>query len=353
MIAFAITTRETSMKVVEATRFVFIALFFGLLANLALGAELSLNHSTVMAKAVQTKLVKIYGAGGFGGLESYQSGFFISDQGHILTSWSTVLDVSTIRVVTSDGVRHEATIVGSDPTTELAVLKIELEGNEFFKIEEGLDVVPGTRIFACSNLFNIAAGQEPVSVQKGIVMAVTQLSARRGRLKTIYQGPILVLDAMTNNPGATGGVVVDIRGRAVGLLGKELRDEGAGIYMNFALPNSILAGSVKRILSGEVVVAERNKSLPPAKDPQSLMLLGMTLVPDVLTKTPPYVDQVKDGSIAERSGILPNDLVLLLNNQRIDSQKTLRDALATINRNDSFSVLIQRGQELIQIEVKP
>lgn len=311
------------------------------------------TQTAKLSKTIQSKSVKIYGTGGFGGLDSYQSGFFITDQGHVLTSWSTVLDVSVARVITSDGKRYEATVVGSDPTTELAVLKVDIEGNDYFAINESLTVAPGTRVFACSNLFNIAAGQEPVSVQKGVVMALTQLSAKRGRLKTIYQGPILVLDAMTNNPGATGGAVVDIRGQVVGLLGKELKDEGAGIYMNYALPNSILAGSVKRILSGEVMTAERIRSAQPASDPHTLSGIGITLVPDVLTKTPAYIDEIKENSAGKRSGILANDLVLLINNHRIDSQKSLREFLATINRNDSFTMLVQRGQELVQIEVKP
>jgi serine protease Do len=172
-------------------------------------------------------------------------------------------------------------------------------------------------------------------------------------LKTIYQGPVLVLDAMTNNPGASGGVVVDLKGRAVGLLGKELKDEGAGIYLNYALPNNIVAGSVKRILSGDVIVANRNRAVQPASDPQSLAGIGVTLVPDVLTKTPAYLDQVAENSIAQRSGLLANDLVLLINNQRVDSQKSLREYLAAINKNDSFRLLVQRGQELVQIEVKP
>jgi S1-C subfamily serine protease len=309
--------------------------------------------SQAMARSVQTKLVKIYGAGGFGSLESYQSGFFISDQGHVLTSWSTVLDVSVVRVVTSDGVRHEATIVGSDPTTELAVLKIEVSGNEFFAIDDSRSIAPGTRVFAVSNLFNIAAGDEPVSVQRGVVMAITQLSAKRGRLKTIYQGPILVLDAMTNNPGATGGVAIDMQGRAIGMLGKELRDEGSSIYMNYALPVNVLAGSIKRIMSGEAIVAKRDQAMLPTANPHTLTLIGITLVPDVLTKTPPYIDQIDDGSIAQRSGLLSNDLILLVNSQRIDSQATLRSFLATIDQNDSYTMLVQRGQELVQIEVKP
>ncbi len=72
---------------------------------------------------LQPKLVKIYGAGGAKGLESYQSGFLISEAGHIVTSWSTVLDVTSLRIITFDGKKDDAEIVGMDPQTEIAVLK--------------------------------------------------------------------------------------------------------------------------------------------------------------------------------------------------------------------------------------
>ncbi len=319
----------------------------------AAGNNASGERSVYLSKSLQSRVVKIYGAGGIGGLESYQSGFFVSDQGHVLTSWSTVLDVSAIRVVTSDGRRYDATVFGSDPQTEIAVLKLELEGNDFFSLELPIKATAGMRVFAISNLFGIATGNEPASVQSGVVMAITQLSARRGRFKTLYQGPIIVTDAMTNNPGATGGVIVDLQGRAIGMLGKELRDEQAGIFMNYALPIDVLAGSVKRIMAGEVIVAKRNTAMTPAKDPHTASQIGIILVPDVLPKTPPFIDQVIDGSIAQQCGLMPNDLILLVNNQRIDSQRTLFEVLASINRNDSYGLLIQRGQELVQIEVRP
>ncbi len=316
-------------------------------------ASMARPRAAVLSNLLQSRVVKIYGAGGIGGLESYQSGFFISDQGHVLTSWSTVLDVSVAYVVTSDGVRHDATIIGSDPQTEIAVLKIATEGNDYFALDGGSKAVPGMRVFAVSNLFKIAKGREESSVQKGVVMAITQLSARKGAFKTLYQGPVIVVDAMTNNPGATGGVLVDLQGRALGMLGKELRDEQAGIYLNYALPSDVLAGSVKRVLAGEVIIAERQKKMQADANPHTPEGVGLVLVPDVLPKTPPFIDQVIDGSVAQRSGILANDLILLVNNQRIDSQKTLRELLATINKNDKYSVLLQRAQELVQLEVRP
>lgn len=299
----------------------------------------------------QERVVKLYGAGGMRGLESYQSGIIINDSGHILTSWSTVLDVEKVRVVTYDGRRLDAEMVGMDPQNELAVLKVENLGTVGFDLSQSKPASAGQRVFGISNLFGIAAGNEPCSAQKGVIMAVAPLTTRRGRVRSLYQGRVYVLDVMTNNPGASGGALIDLQGRLVGILGKELRDEQAGIWLNYALPADVAKASVDRILSGNT--ASQNTAMTAVAQPHRLSDLGVTLIPDVLAKTPPFIDVVRRDSIAERAGLQPNDLILLVNDQRVDSRKTFERILQTINRSDSFQLLVQRGQELIRVSIRP
>lgn len=310
-----------------------------------------LTTSETLVLTSQEKVVKLYGAGGARGLESYQSGILIDNVGHILTSWTTVLDVNKVRVVTYDGRRLDATMVGMDPQTEIAVLKLEDTGLNGFDLSNASMATTGQRVFAITNLFGIAAGNESCSVQKGVIMATTSLTTRRGKIKSLYQGKVYVLDVMTNNPGAAGGALIDLQGRLVGMIGKEIRDEQAGIWLNYAIPADVLKNSVERILSGNKSISE--SELKTVAQPHRLSDLGVTLVPDVLAKTPPFVDQVRPGSVALRSGLQPNDLILLLNDQRVDSRRSLEKMLSTINRADSFYLLIQRGQELIRIQVRP
>ena len=313
-------------------------------------ANVAINNETLIATS-QEKVVKLYGAGGARGLESYQSGIIIDNSGHILTSWSTVLDVAKVRVVTFDGRRLDATMVGMDPQNELAILKVDDGGLVGFDLSKAAPASPGQRVFAISNLFGIAAGNESCSAQKGVIMASTSLTTRRGKTRSLYQGRVYVLDAMTNNPGASGGALIDLQGRLVGILGKEIRDEQSGIWLNYALPMDVVKSSVDRILSGNTSI--QTSGLKAVAQPHRINDLGITLIPDVLAKTPPYVDQVRDGSVASRAGLQTNDLILLLNDQRADSRKGLEKMLATINRADSFYVLVQRGQELIRIHVLP
>lgn len=307
----------------------------------------SLNSVIV---STELKTVKLYGAGGVAGLEAYQSGFFIDAEGHILTVWSTVLDVDRVIVLTSDGRRLEATVVGIDPNLEIAVLETKEPATEFFSLNSAREAQVGERVLAFSNLFGIATGREMSSVQKGVVVARTRLDARRGTFQSVYQGPIYVLDAMTNNPGAAGGALTDFSGRLLGLIGKELRDARAGVWLNYAIPAGQIKQSVENILSGKSIArAETEK--PPADRPHSLLGLGIVLVPDVLEKTPAYVDLVKPNSPAGKAGLKNDDLVLFVNSTRITSQAALRHELRTIDRGDPLTLLVQRGNELKEIVV--
>ncbi len=299
----------------------------------------------------QRSVVKLYGAGGARGLESYQTGVAIGDGSLILTSWSTVLDVDQVRVVTFDGRRLDAEVAGVDPQCELALLRVPDSGLQGFNLDAEVQARVGQRVFAITNLFGIAAGNESCSAQKGVVMAIAPLTTRKGSMKTLYQGRVIVIDVMTNNPGAAGGALIDLSGRLVGVIGKELKDEQSGIWLNYALPIDVIKASVDRILSGQTSMA--TSAAATVAEPHLLSQLGIALIPDVLPKTPAFVDWIRDDSIAGRSGMQANDLILLVNDIRVDSRKGLERILSTINRSDSLQLLVQRGQELIRIQIRP
>ncbi len=303
-------------------------------------------------QSVLPKTVKIYGAGGFRGLETYQSGFLISPEGHVLTAWSYVLDTDYITVTLNDGSKYEAELVGADPRLEIAVLKIDALDTDHFQLDQAVQLEPGARVLAFSNLYGVATGDEPTSVLKGYVSAVTDLSARRGVFETPYQGPVYVLDAMTNNPGAAGGVLTDRRGRLVGILGKELRNSLNNTWLNFAVPAGELTAAVDDILAGKIRPRTADPGVRRPADPLSLELLGLVLVPDVLQKTPPFIDHVRSGSAAEAAGLKPDDLILFVNSRVVPSCKVLVDELGLVDRDASVRLTVMRGQELIELDLQ-
>lgn len=304
--------------------------------------------------AVGPQVVKIYGSGGLRGLVAYQSGFLISADGYVLTTWSHVLDAEEhIVVVLDDGSRYRATLINHDPRLEIALLKIAATGLPFFQLDAAVDLQVGDRVLAVSNLFGIAAGDERASVMHGTVSAVSDLAARRGAYPSIYRGPVYVLDAMANNPGAAGGVLTDRQGRLAGLLGKELRSALDNTWLNYAIPISQLAGSIQDMLSG------RN---PPRRDDDTARRpahghtptdLGIVLVPDILflSKTPPFVDQVLPGSPAAVGGLRADDLIVFVNGSMVSSCRELQDELASIDAVDGVRLTVQRGQELVELNL--
>jgi serine protease Do len=307
-------------------------------------------NTAEVVTATQPKIVKIYGAGGIRGLEAYQSGLLISGEGHVLTVWSYVLDTDEIVVTLSDGRRHTAELLGSDPRLELAVLKIDAMDLEHFDLQQSVEASEGTRVLAFSNLFNVATGDEAASVQKGVVSARTNLAARRGAFETPYRGTVYVLDAMTNNPGAAGGALVNYRGELLGVLGKELRNSLNNTWLNYALPVDEVRESVAVMQSGKFIARSEEQSGKPEQSLQ-LKTLGIVLVPDVLSRTPPFIDEVRRGSPADRAGLKSDDLVVFVNGRIVPSCKALSEELEFIEADARVQVTVVRGQELVEVEL--
>ncbi|MEM0924837.1 MAG: S1C family serine protease [Planctomycetota bacterium] len=305
------------------------------------------------SRKIQQTVVKVYGAGGLRQLEAYQSGFLVSPEGHVATVWSYVLDVEPI-VILDDGRRFEAEIVGIQPALELAVLKIDASDLPYLEVPKKLEATWGDPVLAVSNLFGIAAGDEPASVMQGMIAGIANLDARRGTFKTPYRGKVLLLDLIANNPGAAGGAVVDATGTLVGMLGKELRDSGTGVWLNYALPIDALRVAIGDVIAGRTTtVPEESKPILKREQSHNLTTLGLVLVPNVLESTPAYVDTVKPGSPAEASGLHGDDLILLIDGQRIADQQSLLDLLRRIDRRDSVSFTIQRGSDVLPVKLQP
>lgn len=301
---------------------------------------------------VQPKMVKIYGAGGIRGLEAYQSGLMISRSGHVLTVWSYVLDTEDVVVVLNDGRKFQSQLIGADPRLGIAILKIESTETPYFIRQTSKEPEAGDRILAFSNLYGVATGNEPASVLHGTISARTQLAARRGAFNTTYKGPVFILDAMTNNPGAAGGALTDRQGNLVGLLGKELRNSENEIWLNYAIPMSVLVDSIDDLIAGRTPSQAANTDRKKPGQALSPTLLGFVLIPDVLDKTPAFVDSVRNGSVAARMKLQPDDLILFANDRIASTCKQLVEELSFIDRIDPVTLTIQRGQDLVDITLQ-
>ncbi|MBS0266591.1 MAG: serine protease, partial [Planctomycetes bacterium] len=300
---------------------------------------------------VSRRVVKIFGAGGIRGLYAYSTGFLVSPQGHVVTVWSHVLDDQAVTVVLHDGRKFEGKIVGAEPALDLAVLKIDSEDLPFFDLDDASTGGVGNRVLAFSNMFKVATGDEPVSVLHGVIAARTKLTARRGTYETPYNGPVYVVDAITNNPGSGGGIITSPDGVLLGMIGKELRNSQTNTWINYAIPIAELKTAIKEIMSGKFVA--RSEKSDEASNPRRYAPIdfGLVMVPDVLYRTPAFVDSILPESAAAEAGIRPNDLVLFSNDELVQSCKMFKDELGRLEAGDTLKLVIRRGNTLLPVEL--
>lgn len=312
------------------------------------------TRAEAVIERVNQRMVKIFGAGGVKGLYAYSTGFLVSAEGHIATVWSHVLDDQGVSVFLHDGRKFEGKIVGAEPQLDLAILKIDADDLPYFDIEDPPAAFAGTKVYAFSNMFKVATGDEPVSVLHGVIAARSRLTARRGNYSVPYTGPIYVVDAISNNPGAGGGVLTTRDGTLLGMIGKELRNTQTNTWMNYAIPITELKTAVGEIISGRFTSRRSSSEDDPASERPKrnvALSLGLVMVPDVVFRTPAYVDNVVPGSAAAKAGIRTNDLVLFVNDELVQSCRALRESLAPLESGDTVRVVVRRGTSLIPVEL--
>lgn len=324
----------------------------GLLLSAATHADIPRQHGVSDSCDV---VVKLFGAGA-GNLDSYGSGTLISKEGHVVTVWNHLINTGYLTAVTSDGQRFQLDVVGTSAAHDLAVLKLRTNGETDFPSIDRTTAVrpePGGPVRAFSNMFHVATGNEPVSVVHGIIATRAPLEAGFGRWKLPLKSPVLILDAITNNSGAAGGLLADIEGRPLGLLGRELRHDVSGTWVNYAVPFDTLNPVIDTILAGGTVDSDNSESKsPPVSDRQLTAAWGLSLVPEVLKETPAYIDRVVPGSTADKAGFERGDLVVLVDDQVVQTGRDFRQQLAAIRSGLRVTVTVSRDGVLESIQMR-
>jgi serine protease Do len=317
-----------------------------------------------VADEVNQKLVKLFGSGGFKGLPSYGTGVVISQDGYILTVNSHILDTADLRIHMADGTRYHGKVVAREPELDVALVKIDkkVDLEKWFDIEAAVKrpaAEPGTGILAFSNQFQIALRDEPMSVQRGVIAAYSKLYGRLGVFEATYRGNVYVIDAITNNPGAGGGAITNRKGELLGMIGRELRNELTNTWINYAIPfNStaeVLDKDGKKLVVGVMDVVtkkEKYKPLPERPKVNNNIYHGIVFVPNVVERTPPYVEEVMPGSPAETAKLKPDDLIVYVDGLPTPDINTFQQILATYAPNVEVKLDVQRGDKVVTIPVK-
>ncbi len=266
------------------------------------------------------------------------SGFFFRKDGYILTNNHVVNNASTVRVRTASGYEYEADVVGTDPETDLAVLKIRPDP------EEEIAVIPfgdsdalkvGDWAIAIGNPFPQLGLDRTVTV--GVVSAIGRSNLYFGRETPQYQYYIQT-DA-TINPGNSGGPLLNLRGECIGVNAAISTPTGASVGIGFAIPINLARAVVPDLIAygrpkrGWLGIWLSPVTLRDAKRQ------GLHAVKGV------KVDSVFAHSPADQAGLRSGDIIVALNGQEVESPSRLSVMVSTIDAGTPISVEVVRNGE--------
>ncbi len=265
------------------------------------------------------------------------SGVLISENGFIVTNNHVVENASKIQVTLNDNRNYEAKLIGTDPSTDLAIIKIEEEELAFLTFANSDDVKVGSWVLAVGNPFNLAS-----TVTAGIVSA----KARNiNILRDNYAIESFIQTDAAVNRGNSGGALVNLNGDLIGINTAIATPTGTYTGYSFAVPSNIVQkvtgdliefGMVQRGFLGVMI---RNVS-PQFADDQNLG-----------TSTGVFVDSLTDNSAAGQSGIKKGDVIISVDGVEIKSSPELQEKVGSKRPGETVVLKVLRKGKEIEFKV--
>lgn len=258
------------------------------------------------------------------------SGFFISQDGYIVTNNHVVADATEIKVKMSDGRELPARLIGRDPATDLAVIKVDGDNFKYVSFEETAQPRVGDWVIAIGNPFGLGG-----TATAGIVSAKARDIGGNENPYTDF----LQIDAAINR-GNSGGPTFDIYGRVIGVNSAILSPSGGSVGIGFAIPAETAKSITERLMRGETI--ERGYLGVQIGNLTSEYRESLGL-PEA-TKGAYVVEVTPDGPAA-RGGLQVGDVVVSLNGRAIESSSELTRAVGSAKPGDNLRLeLLREGR---------
>ena len=244
-------------------------------------------------------------------VQSAGSGVIVdAKNGYILTNHHVVSGADKIQISLIDENTLDAEIIGSDPATDIAVLKVEAENLTDIEIGDSDQVEVGDFVIAIGNPFGLGN-----TVTSGIVSAL----GRTGISSSGYED-FIQTDASIN-PGNSGGALVNMQGELVGINSAIISRSGGNVGIGFAVPSEIAQSIMSQLLDfGEVRRGLLGVSIHTI-DEENAEILGVD------SKSGAMITAIEPGSAAEEAGLRVEDIIIRVNDERISNARDLQNAI--------------------------
>jgi serine protease Do len=266
--------------------------------------------------------------------EGQGTGVIVSADGLIVTNNHVVRNAQTINVVTHDRKTYTAKVVGADPKTDIAVIRIDANGLTPAKLGDSDAAEVGDWVVAIGSPFGLAQ-----TVTAGIVSA-------KGRSLSITDYEDFIQTDAAINPGNSGGPLVNLKGEIIGINTAIASRSGAYNGVGFAIPSNIVQSVVKSLTTNGGVVR------------RGMIGAGIQDLDEGLAKSFNYtgqggalIAQVMPNSPAEKAGLKEGDIVTKFNGKAIESSSQLRSAVATSEPGKKVELEVFRDGKSMDVSV--
>ena len=264
------------------------------------------------------------------------SGVIVSPEGYILTNYHVIEGAQEIEVTLSDSRKASAKLIGADPDTDLAVLRIQLDRLPVIALGNSDTLQVGDRVLAIGNPFGV--GQ---TVTSGIVSALGRNQLGINTFENFIQTDAAI------NPGNSGGALVDVQGNLLGINSAIYSRSGGNMGIGFAIPVS----TARQVLEGIVKDGQVTRGWlgvePTEITPEMAETFGLKQSEGVI------ITGVLQGGPAAKAGIRPGDVLLRVAGKEIHNVGELLTHIAALSPGQPVSVALSRGNTTMQLEVTP
>ena len=260
---------------------------------------------------------------------AYGSGVVLTPDGYIVTNNHVVEGADEVEVTFNNKVKKTATIIGTDPTTDLALIKVDATDLEYLTFGDSDNVRIGEWVLAVGNPFNLTS-----TVTAGIV------SAKARNLSILGEGTSVESFIQTDaavNPGNSGGALVNTKGELVGINAAIASHTGSYEGYSFAIPSNI----VRKVVDDLLLYGETQRGylgIYPAELTQEIAEKeGLENIEGV------YVAEVTEGGAAKVAGVQKGDVVTSINGKKVNTVTQLMETVRQYRPGDNVNLEVNRN----------